>query len=43
MREVMQIARSGEPPVATRPLAQFNEALDDLRQGRVRGRVVMLP
>ena len=46
MREVMQIARSGalpELPVATRPLGQLNEALDDLKKGRVRGRVVMLP
>lgn len=46
MGEVMQIARSGalaELPVATRPLAELNEALDDLKNGRVRGRVVMLP
>ena len=46
MREVMQIARTGELPelpVATRPLAELNEALDDLKKGRVLGRVVMLP
>ena len=46
MREVMEIARSGtlpELPVATRPMGQLNEALDDLKKGRVRGRVVMLP
>ena len=46
MRELMAIARSGglpDLPVATRPLNQLNEALADLKQGRVRGRVVMLP
>jgi D-arabinose 1-dehydrogenase-like Zn-dependent alcohol dehydrogenase len=46
MREVMNIARNGalaELPVATRPLNQLNNALADLKQGRVRGRVVMLP
>jgi D-arabinose 1-dehydrogenase-like Zn-dependent alcohol dehydrogenase len=46
MRELMDIARSGtlaELPVATRPLNQINDALADLKQGRVRGRVVMLP
>lgn len=46
MRELMQIARSGslpELPVAMRPLAQLNDALADLKQGRVRGRVVMQP
>ena len=46
MREVMDIARGGalaELPVATRPLGELNEALADLKQGRVRGRVVMLP
>lgn len=46
MRELMAIARSGglpDLPVATRPLGELNEALADLKQGRVRGRVVMLP
>lgn len=46
MRELMQIARSGalpELPLAMRPLAELNDALADLKQGRVRGRVVMLP
>jgi D-arabinose 1-dehydrogenase-like Zn-dependent alcohol dehydrogenase len=46
MREIMDIARGGaltELPVATRPLNQLNDALADLKQGRVRGRVVMLP
>lgn len=46
MRELMQIDRAGALPdlsVITRPLGQINEALADLEQGRVRGRVVMLP
>jgi alcohol dehydrogenase/propanol-preferring alcohol dehydrogenase len=46
MRELMAIARAGtlpELPIATRPLGEINAALDDLRRGRVRGRVVMLP
>jgi D-arabinose 1-dehydrogenase-like Zn-dependent alcohol dehydrogenase len=30
-------------PVATRPLAQVNAALNDLRDGRVVGRVVIMP
>jgi D-arabinose 1-dehydrogenase-like Zn-dependent alcohol dehydrogenase len=30
-------------PVATRPLAQVNAALNDLRDGRVVGRVVITP
>ena len=30
-------------PVRARPLAEVNEALDDLREGRVLGRVVVHP
>jgi D-arabinose 1-dehydrogenase-like Zn-dependent alcohol dehydrogenase len=44
MHELMRIARSGSLPalpVATRPLDQVNAALTDLREGRVRGRVVL--
>jgi D-arabinose 1-dehydrogenase-like Zn-dependent alcohol dehydrogenase len=39
------IKRTGAPdvPVATRPLDQVNAALNDLRDGRVIGRVVMTP
>ena len=46
MHEVMRIARSGALPalpVATRPLDAVNDALADLKQGRVRGRVVVRP
>lgn len=46
MRDLMRIARSGmlpALPVATRPLAAVNEALSDLKHGRVRGRVVLRP
>jgi D-arabinose 1-dehydrogenase-like Zn-dependent alcohol dehydrogenase len=46
MHEVMKIARAGilpELPLTTRPLDQLNDALIDLKQGRVRGRIVMLP
>jgi D-arabinose 1-dehydrogenase-like Zn-dependent alcohol dehydrogenase len=44
--EMMRLVRSGrvDPiPVATRPLAQAGAALDDLRHGRVTGRVVLVP
>jgi D-arabinose 1-dehydrogenase-like Zn-dependent alcohol dehydrogenase len=39
------IRRTGLPkiPVATRPLNEVNAALDDLRAGKVVGRVVLLP
>ena len=46
MRSLMDIARSGRLPdltVATRPLADATQALDDLRQGRTRGRSVLQP
>ena len=39
------VKRTGAPdvPVATRPLEEVNAALNDLRDGRVIGRVVMTP
>ena len=39
------VKRTGAPdvPVATRPLAEVNAALNDLRDGRVVGRVVITP
>jgi alcohol dehydrogenase len=43
-RELMALARSGHAPtmpIAERPLAQAQAALDDLRAGRVVGRVVL--
>ena len=44
MEELMAIARSGvlpDLPLRTEPLAHASQALDDLRAGRVRGRVVL--
>ncbi len=46
MHELMKIARSGTLPalpVATRPLANVNEVLTDLKGGRIRGRIVVQP
>lgn len=45
-QEMMGIVRAGKVdpiPVQTRPLDQANKSLDDLRQGRVTGRVVLTP
>ncbi len=45
-RELLDLARSGKLdaiPVETRPLDQANTALDDLRAGRIIGRVVLTP
>jgi D-arabinose 1-dehydrogenase-like Zn-dependent alcohol dehydrogenase len=42
----MELARAGKvlaPPVRERPLAEAQAALDDLRAGRVVGRVVLAP
>jgi D-arabinose 1-dehydrogenase-like Zn-dependent alcohol dehydrogenase len=46
LRELLALAQDGSLPalaVAERPLAQAGETLDDLRHGRVRGRVVLAP
>ena len=46
MGEMMALARQGGlpgMPVTTRPLAEVNEALADLRSGAVRGRAVLQP
>jgi len=46
MAELMDlIKRTGLPdvPVATRPLSQVNAAMDDLRAGKIVGRVVLQP
>jgi alcohol dehydrogenase, propanol-preferring len=43
-REVMELARAGKltpPPLHERPLAEAQAALDDLRAGKVMGRVVL--
>lgn len=46
MRELLDLVRrTGLPsiPITTRPLDQVNEALTDLREGRVVGRIVLTP
>ena len=43
--EVMALAQAGKiapPPIRERPLAEAQAALDDLRAGRVVGRVVLV-
>lgn len=43
-QELLNLVRSGKvtpPPVSIRPLQEANEALDDLRNGRVIGRIVL--
>jgi D-arabinose 1-dehydrogenase-like Zn-dependent alcohol dehydrogenase len=45
LRELLEIARAGrisQVPTTTRPLDEANTALDDLRQGRVIGRTVLV-
>src|SRR6201987_111715 len=45
MREVLAMAAAGKVrcEVASRPLAQVNEVLEQVRQGKVRGRLVLVP
>lgn len=46
MRELLDLARAGgiaPMPVATRPLQEANQALCDLRDGKVVGRLVLTP
>lgn len=46
MRELMEVARTGvlpELPVEERPLGSVGSAVADLKEGRVRGRVVVRP
>ncbi len=45
LREVLAMAAAGKVrcQTATRPLSQVNEALDQLRQGQVSGRIVLTP
>ena len=45
MREVLAMAAGGKVrcEVETRPLAQVNEALERVRDGKVRGRIVLVP
>jgi alcohol dehydrogenase, propanol-preferring len=45
LREVLALAAAGKVrcQVTSRPLAQVNEVLEDLRHGRISGRVVLTP
>ncbi|MFO1267104.1 MAG: alcohol dehydrogenase [Rubrivivax sp.] len=46
LRELLALARAGQlpaMPVATRPLDEASQALDDLRSGKVKGRAVLRP
>lgn len=45
LRDVLAMAAAGKVrcQVASRPLAQVNEVLEDLRHGRIAGRVVLTP
>ncbi len=46
MRELVELVRAGKVtpvPVATRPLDQVGQTLQDLRDGRIVGRVVVVP
>jgi len=45
LRDVLAMASAGKVrcQVATRPLAQANEALDQLRHGKISGRIVLTP
>jgi propanol-preferring alcohol dehydrogenase len=45
LREVLAMAAAGKVrcQVTSRPLVQVNEVLEDLRHGRIAGRVVLTP
>ncbi len=46
MRELMTLVRAGKVaplPLESRPLAQAQQALEDLRKGRILGRVTLVP
>ena len=46
MHELMAIARTGKLPalpIATQPLASVDQALADLKAGRIRGRAILRP
>jgi len=45
LQEVLAMGAAGKIrcQTATRPLAQINEALEQLRQGQVSGRLVLVP
>ena len=44
LKALIELAKSGKVkplPVATRPMAEVSETLDELRSGKIVGRVVM--
>jgi len=46
LQELLVLARAGRVkpvPIETRPLDAAQQSLDDLRAGRIRGRVVLTP
>ena len=46
MKELLElVSRTGAPPVPirNRPLEEVNETLNDMRQGKIIGRVVLTP
>jgi len=46
LQELLVLARAGRVkpvPIETRPLDAAQQSLDDLRAGRIRGRVVLMP
>ena len=45
LQEVLALAAAGKLrcQVESRPLSQVNQVLDDLRQGRATGRIVLIP
>ena len=45
-KEMMELVRAGKVdpiPFSKRPLSAANETLDDLREGKITGRVVLTP
>jgi propanol-preferring alcohol dehydrogenase len=45
LREVLEMAASGKVHcrVATRPLSEVNAVLEELRRGKIAGRIVLTP
>lgn len=46
LKELMALVKAGKVPpipVATRPLSDANLVLDDMRAGKINGRVVLTP
>jgi D-arabinose 1-dehydrogenase-like Zn-dependent alcohol dehydrogenase len=43
MMELVRAGRIGPIPLEMRPLSEAGRTLDELRQGRITGRVVLMP